>query len=82
MRYLILMSLMFVAGCTSTQVARVQAYGNKSHIVCYSGGTVIYDGHSTGRVHSPEGSDGWAFKDDKTGRLMEVSADCILEVEP
>ena len=70
MRTVFLVSLFSLAGCTDTQVARLGSYGNAADITCYSGG-----------VHSPENSDGWAFKDAETGKLMEVSGDCILSVQ-
>jgi hypothetical protein len=72
--------LLLTASCTDAGMSRLEAYGEPSHVVCYSGGTVIYDGHSTGRVKSPENSDGWQFKDANIGKLVEVSGDCILTV--
>jgi hypothetical protein len=61
-------------------MSQLGSYGQGSHIVCYSGGKMIYDGTSTGRVTSPTESDGWRFKSEESGRLMEVSGDCILSV--
>lgn len=68
--------------CTDTTVASWTALGNEHEVKCYSGGQLVYEGRSTGRVESPANSDGWQFKDKKTGYLMEVSGDCIISVQP
>lgn len=33
----------------------------------------------TGKVQNAKKSDGYEFKDSKTGKLVRVSADCIVE---
>lgn len=45
-------NLLFVAAllavssaCTDTTVAKYEALGSPHHIVCYSGGVVIFDGN-------------------------------------
>ncbi len=65
--------------CTDTFTARIAAYGESHSIKCYSGGVVIYESTSTGKVTSPENSDGYQFKSAETGRLTEVSGECIIE---
>ena len=69
------------AGCTDAARSKLDALGNEAHVKCYSGGAVIYDGRSTGRVFSPDNSDGWTFRDAKTQALVEVSGDCVILVK-
>lgn len=66
-----------LTACTDTTRAKLGAYGESATIKCYSGGQLIYEGRSTGRVQKEEsGADGYAFKDAATGKLKEVSGDC------
>ncbi|KKN67402.1 hypothetical protein LCGC14_0461450 [marine sediment metagenome] len=65
--------------CADTFTAKIAAYGESHSIKCYSGGVVIYEGTSTGKVTSPVDSDGYQFKSMETGRLTEVSGECIIE---
>lgn len=78
---LIILAALSVGCVTDAEIAKFTAYGNQTSVTCYSGGVVIYDGISTGRVKSPERSDGWQFMDLETGMLMEVSGDCIIAVK-
>lgn len=64
-----------------TYAARIKAQGSPATIICYSGGKLIYRGRSTGRVKSPSNSDGYLFKDAKTGKLTEVSGNCVIVVQ-
>lgn len=68
-------------GCTDVRFAQVTAYGNVTKVTCWSGGDIIYDGMSTGRVSSLEGSDGWQFMDASTKKLTEVSGNCVMIVQ-
>jgi hypothetical protein len=74
---LIAILMMVAAGCTDATRAEFHAYGDPAHVVCWSGGTLVYDGWSTGKVgRAAEGADGYRFKDAKTGAFKEVSGDC------
>ena len=66
-------------GCSDATRASFNSYGNAAHIRCYSGGVLIYEGDSTGRVATTSESDGWEWKDDKTGKFVRVSGTCIIE---
>lgn len=67
-----------LVGCTNASWEKLTTYGGSQHITCYSGGKVIFDGDSDGKVLSENGSDGYYFKHQQTGKLTEVSADCVL----
>lgn len=77
--YLLLIVGLCSAGCTDAQRSRITSYGSSAKIQCYSGGKLIYDGTSTGKVVSEENSDGYYFREKDTNRLLEVSGNCILE---
>jgi len=74
-----LITLFTTFGCTDAMVSEVLSVGSKAHITCYSGGKVIYDGFSTGKVATEKQSDGWFFEDEKTGNLIRLSGDCVIE---
>lgn len=59
-------------------MAQRAALGSPGHITCYSGGQVIYEGDSTGKILTEEHSDGWFFMDSKTKNLVRVSGDCVI----
>lgn len=65
-------------GCTDAGFQKLTSVGSAHAVKCFSGGTVIYDGRATGKVLSEENSDGYYFKDAATGKLMEVSGNCLI----
>ena len=75
-----------LVGCTDADRAHYGATGHAAHIQCYSDGTPIYDGVSTGAVKYG----GWNnryiyFKDAADGMLKQISGNCVigyLEVAP
>lgn len=69
-------------GCTDAELSRWGALGDAAHVQCYSGGVLIYDGVSTGKVANSEGSDGYEFRDAKDQKLKQVSGDCVLTYAP
>jgi hypothetical protein len=77
-KYLLVL-LIGLVGCTDASIASLGAYGSSGHIVCYSGATVIIDTMSTGRIGTVEHSDGWEFKDSKTGKFTRVSGPCVIQ---
>lgn len=80
MKKVIIALLVIVSsGCTDTDMASMGAYGNPGHIKVYSGGKLIYEGDSTGRIQTAQNSDGWEFKDAKTGKFIRVSGDTLIE---
>lgn len=79
MRKFLWVGLLFGAtACTDGAAARLAAIGDAGDVTCYSGGTVIYKGRSTGKIAAEEQSDGWYFKDAATGKLVRLSGDCVI----
>ena len=69
---------LILAGCTDAEMAALGALGDSGTIICYSGGQVIYDGKSTGKILTETNSDGWLFRDAATHQLVRVSGDCVI----
>lgn len=70
--------VVMLAGCTDATFGKITSMGSAAHVTCYSGGKPIYDGCSTGKVLSEEGSDGYFFTDKKDGLLREISGECVI----
>jgi len=68
-----------LSGCTDASLAGIAAYGDEARVTCFSGGEVIADEYSTGRVLNAANSDGYEFKSSSTGRLVQFSGDCIID---
>lgn len=73
----ILVMALAATGCTDAERASVGAYGQQSDVTCYSGGQVIFDDVSTGKVAQLDG-DGITYKSNKTGKYVRAFADCIV----
>lgn len=70
-------------GCTDADRSKLGGYGDSFYVAQYSGGVCVSEWISTGKVHSEDGSDGYYFKDKRSGRLIEVSGDVIIvRLEP
>jgi hypothetical protein len=79
-KYVLLGSVLLI-GCTDAEWSKLAALGDRAHVVCYSGGKPIYDGYSTGKPLSEDGSDGYFFRDEKDQVLREVSGECVISYE-
>lgn len=69
---------LFIFGCTDSGRSRLYAYGKEGTIQCYSGGKLIYEGISTGKLQTVSNSDGWEFREKGTADFIRVSGDCII----
>ena len=65
-------------GCTDAQKAKIGGLGNTFHVEMYSGGKLVREWTSTGKVQSEGDSDGYFFMDSKTNKLVEVSGDVVV----
>ena len=78
MRALLVVSLLLLTACGDAQLAKVEALGSDADIKCYSGGKMIFEGRSSGRVFTEDKSDGWFWKDSQTGKLVRSNGDCVI----
>lgn len=75
------MGIVLMTGCTDTQMAGYQAYGQPHHIKQYACGVLIGEWTSTGKVLSAEHSDGYRFEDSKTHKIVEISGTVQITLE-
>ena len=67
-----------LVGCSDANMGKLGAYGKSRSIECWSGTKMIYKGMSTGKIQSEANSDGYYFVEKGSGKLLEVSGNCIL----
>ena len=80
MRYgLVVLALALGIGCSNAQKAKIGAWGEKHKITLYSGGKKVGEWTCTGRIENEEGSDGFFFLDDKTGKLVRICGTAVIE---
>ena len=77
----ILFVLLLLTGCYSANRAKMLSSGRDHHIIQFSGGKVVGEWTSNGRVFSEEHSDGYYFEDKATGKVVEVSGDIQITIE-
>lgn len=77
--FFVLFGTAVLAGCTDAGRKQITTMGSAAEISCYSGGQVIFQGRSTGKVLTEEHSDGWYFEDAASGKLIRVSGDCVIK---
>jgi hypothetical protein len=75
---LTLVMLLFVA-CKDAERQQFEALGSKHRITVYSGGQKVAEFESTGNVSNESNSDGWYFRDAKSGKLVEVTGTLVIE---
>lgn len=78
MKYLAMVLLLTVIGCSDGSISKLTSYGESRSIKCYSAEKLIYSGTSTGKIQSEKSSDGYYFREKESGRLMEVSGNCVI----
>ena len=71
-----------LTACTDAQRGKIGAIGENAKVDCWSGGQLIYSGVSSGKISSESQSDGYNFVDEKTGKYMEVSGNCVITYDP
>lgn len=74
-----LLSVAALSACTDAKRAHFSAMGNPARVTCYSGGYLVLDDFSTGKVSNAGDSDGYEFKSATTGRLQQASGDCQVD---
>lgn len=77
---LIVVILVCMTACRSSQMAQWGALGSDQKITLYSSsGSVIREWVSDGKVSTENGSDGWFFRDRATGKLVRVTGTVVIE---
>lgn len=77
--FAVLAAASLVSACTDASKAKFGALGDSARVICHSGGKVIFDDFSTGKVQNEESSDGYYFVARSTNRLVQTSGECNLD---
>ena len=76
----IIISLLSV-GCTDADwQGGISSLGNKHKVTLYSGGKVVKEWRSTGKVQVEDQAGGYKFVDEETGLLVRTNGDVIVEL--
>lgn len=79
MKHMMMLSMILgLAGCTDATMAHMGQLGDESSVQCFSGGQVIYNGTSTGKIESNANEDGIYFREKESGKFVRLYADCIV----
>jgi hypothetical protein len=82
LKYILMMLSLFIfSGCMRAEMARISAIGSDHKILVYSGGNLVKEFHSVGKVLTEQDSDGWYFLNKETNKLTRVSGTVIVEQE-
>jgi hypothetical protein len=74
--------LVLLIACKDSEVAQFESLGSRHKITLYGAtGTIVGQWESTGNVSNEANSDGWYFRDAKTGKLIEIAGTMIVEQE-
>ena len=69
-----------LVGCTDAKLQQLNSLGSKHKVTLYAaGGQVIHQWTATGNVSNEQQSDGWYFKDEETGKLVEITGTIVIE---
>ena len=82
MKKVLLLSVVFVSviSCTDAGMAKIGGYGDnfKIEMISSVNGQTLRTYHSSGKVNSEQGSDGYFFMNKETGTLTEVAGGVII----
>lgn len=76
---IIVLACLFEVACTSSERAQFTSFNSAFKVTVWSGGVVIKEYTSRGKVLTESDSDGWYFSDKETGKLIRVSGTVTME---
>lgn len=77
-KFLIILAVLFTIGCTDAGIKNFTTYGSSGNVQLYSGGKLVGEWTSTGKIMSESCNDGWCFVDTETGKLIRVIGTTII----
>lgn len=77
-KLLLFITILGCVGCTDAIVGKIKSYGASAKVRCWSGGQIILDEVSSGKISSEKNSNGYYFVSKKTNEMIEVDADCVF----
>lgn len=83
MKTLVRMAFLFsagllIVGCTDAEVSQWYALNEPHRVELWSGGQLVREWKSTGKVLTEESSDGYYFRDAATKQLVRVTGDLVI----
>lgn len=78
MRWMLLVSLVALCGCTDAAISKFQSIGAPHKVELYSGGQKVREWVSTGKVLNEDNSDGFYFCDKDTNVVVRVTGDLVI----
>jgi hypothetical protein len=76
MRMFLMVMVLALGGCTDTTSSK-NNYEDPAEVKCYSGGKIIYEGASVGRVVSERGYY-WKFLEKGSGDFVRITGECVV----
>lgn len=77
--FILCLSVLLLASCTDARKAKIGGFSDEFSVELVNcEGEVYREYTSTGKVLSEESSDGYYFKDKKSGKLIEVTGNLII----
>jgi hypothetical protein len=79
MKKLLIFISVLAVSCTDAQQAKMGGFGDRFKVeIVNCDGSITHSWVSSGKVISEQGSDGYYFNEEKTGKLIEVSGSVII----
>lgn len=78
MKKLLIVLCVVLSGCTDAARSQFAAYGSEHRVELYSGGQLVREWTSTGKVVTEVDSDGYYFTDKETKQLVRVSGNLVI----
>jgi hypothetical protein len=77
---IILMATAGVCSCKDATWSQMKSLGSRHRVTLYGcDGKIIHQWIATGNVSNQAQSDGWYFKDEASGKLVEVAGTLVIE---
>ena len=73
--------LLSLVGCASADLSSMKSWGARHHVKQFSGGVLVGEWTSKGRILNEKSSDGYYFEDAKTGNPVMVSGTVQITLE-
>lgn len=78
--FILIVAMLALSSCSDANKGAIAALGKSRLVKCYSGGVLIYEGVTSGKIENEEHSDGYFFTD-IMGDYIEINANCIFKIK-
>ena len=77
-KYIIIAAAVLSSSCTDAYFGKMKSLGHTAKVQYWSGGQLILDTTSSGKIHSEANSNGYFFVEAESHEMIEVDADCLF----